>query len=106
MAEKLPMKKVIGATEVRNKLGRFLNRVYHGEEHLVIEKLGIPVAAIISMKDYEQYRRLLAESMLKGLGSKVGAEAKRQGLTQEQLSKEIEETRREVFQENYGELTP
>ncbi len=58
MIEKLPTKKYIGATEVRNKLGRLLNRVHRREAHLVVEKLGIPVAAI------SQYRGLRALSAL------------------------------------------
>ena len=41
------MQKVIPATEMRNKLGKLLNQVHRNEQHLVVEKLGIPVAAII-----------------------------------------------------------
>lgn len=103
MAVKLPMKRTIGATEARNNLGQLLNRVHEREEHLVVEKLGIPVAAMISIDDYEQYRRLLAAVMLKDLGRKVGAEAKRQGLTEEQLIEEMEEDRAAIYQELYGE---
>ena len=106
MAAKLPMKKVVGATEVRNNMGKLLNRVFRGEEQLVIEKLGIPVAAIISMKDYEQYRRLLAAHLHNKLGRKIGAEAEKQGFTEEQLLEEVKETRKEVFKETHGNLTP
>lgn len=102
MLDKLPMKKVIGATEVRNHLGTLLNRVHRGDEHLVIEKLGIPVAVVISMKDYEQYRRFLAEQMLKDLGRKMGAEAERKGLTEEKLIEQMEEDRAAVYEEMYG----
>lgn len=104
MPERLPIQKVISATEVRNKLGRLLNRVYRHEEHLVVEKLGIPVAAIISMRDYEQYRRLLAKQALDRLGPKLGQEAERQGLTEEGLEEEVRKARREVFAEMYGEI--
>lgn len=103
MLVKLPMRKVIGATEVRNKLGRLLNRVHQGEEHLVVEKLGIPVAAIISMKDYEHYRRLLAEEMLKDVGQRMGAEIQRQGLTEKQLLELMEEDRADVYERLYGQ---
>lgn len=105
MTESLPMQKIIAATEVRNKLGELLNRVYRREEHLVVEKLGIPVAAIISMKDYEQYQRMLASLRLTDLARKVGAEAERQGLTEEKLHQELRKTRKEVFAETYGETT-
>lgn len=102
----LPMQKVIAATEVRNKLGELLNRVYRRQEHLVVEKLGIPVAAIISMQDYEQYQRMLAAARPTALGRKVGAEAERQGLTEEKLRQELRKTRQAVFQETYGEPAP
>ncbi len=102
MPERLPIQKVIPATEVRNKLGRLLNSVYRGEEQLVVEKMGIPVAAIISMSDYEHYRRLLAAAALTDLGRKVGAAAEVQGLTEEQLQGQLVKTREQVFRQKYG----
>lgn len=98
------MKKVISATEARNKLGILLNRVYRSEEHLVVEKLGIPVAAIISLQDYEQYQRLLAQHRLTELGRRVGEEARRQNLSEAQLQEELKQTRRQVFRDTYADL--
>lgn len=103
MRETLSMKKTVGATEARNKLGKLLNRVHRGQEHLVIEKLGIPVAAVINMNDYEHYRRLLAQEHLRELSRALGREAKKQGLTEEQLMAEMEEDRRVVYEELYGQ---
>lgn len=105
MAVKLSMKKVIGATEVRNNFGQYLNRVHRGEEHLVVEKLGIPVAAVISIKEYEQYRQLLAEKLHHDLGRQMGEEYDRQGLTEEQLIEQMEEDREAVYQERYGQAS-
>lgn len=105
MVERLPMQKVIPATEVRNKLGQLLNRVHRSEEHLVVEKLGIPVAAIISMRDYEQYRQLLAAAKHAELGRKVGALAEAQGLTEEQLGEDLAKTRQQAYQQQYGPKT-
>lgn len=104
MGERRLMHKVVPASEVRNKLGRLLNAVHRNEERLIVEKLGIPVAAIISMKEYEHYRRLLAQQALREVGRKVGRAAKRQGLTEAELAKELGQTRREVFKETYGHL--
>ena len=104
MIERLPRKKAIGATEARKNLSQLLNQVHRREEHLVVEKLGIPVAAIISMQDYEQYQRFLAQRLHKDLGRKVGAEAERQGLTEERLFEELDETRQQVFKERYADL--
>ena len=68
MTEKLPQTLNIGITEVRKKLGSLLNLVQKGEEHIVLEKLSTPIAAIISIQVYEQYQRLLAQRMHRELG--------------------------------------
>lgn len=103
MEKRLPTKTTIGATEARNHFGEFLKRVHSGEEHLVIEKMGIPVAAIISVGDYQYYRRLLASEMLRKLGRSVGAEAEAQGLTEEKLLELMEEDRQTVYRKMYGQ---
>ncbi|MFP3897232.1 MAG: type II toxin-antitoxin system Phd/YefM family antitoxin [Anaerolineales bacterium] len=102
MREAVSVKRTMGATEARNSLGKLLNRVHRGEEHVVIEKLGIPVAAVISMEDYARYRRLLAQEHLRELGRALGREARRQGVTEEELIAEMEEDRRTVYEELYG----
>lgn len=104
MIERLPVKKIIGATEARKNFSQLVNLVHRREEHLVVEKLGIPVVAIISMQDYEQYQRFLAQRMHKDLGRKMGAEAEKQGLTEEKLFEELDRTRQEIFEERYGDL--
>jgi len=104
MTAKLPQTLNIGVTEVRKKLGSLLNLVQKGEEHVVVEKLSTPVAAIISIQDYEQYRRLLAQKMHRELGRKVGAEALKQGLNSEQLLEEIKAIRKTLFKEDYAEF--
>lgn len=53
----LAQTQVAGATEVRNHFGRILNQVFRSQEPLIVEKGGIPVAALISMAEYEQFRR-------------------------------------------------
>lgn len=99
------MQKVVPATEVRNHFGKFLNRVYRGEEHLVVEKSGIPVAALISMQEYEAFRRFLAKQLHHDLGRQLGAELKRQGISEEKLAELMEEDREAVYQEHYGRPT-
>jgi prevent-host-death family protein len=103
MADRLPVQRTIPVTEVRSKLSQLLKRVNHRDEHVVVEKLGVPVAAIISMREYEQFRRLLARHQLTELGRKVGAEADRQGLTEDQLREDLAVTRKALFREKYSE---
>ena len=49
----------VPASEARVHLGEMLRRVRKGE-HIVIEKGGMPAAALIDVSDYEDYRRLKA----------------------------------------------
>jgi prevent-host-death family protein len=89
----MSVKNVVGATEVRNHLGKFLSQVYRGEEHLVVEKGGIPVAAIIGMREYEKFQQWLASELINKLGPKLNAVAQQQGLSEEELLALMEEDR-------------
>lgn len=56
MAE--PATKPMKASEVREQWSQVLNRVFRREARILVEKSGIPVAAIISAADLEQLQRL------------------------------------------------
>ena len=102
--QKMPIQTVIGATEVRNHFGQLLNRVYKGDEHLVVEKSGIPVAALISMRDYEEFRLWLAKRVMREMGQEMAAEFSKMGITtEEQVADIMEEDRKSVYQQYYGE---
>src|SRR4051794_40123903 len=98
----MSMKSVVGATEVRNNFGMFLSQVYRGEEHLVVEKGGIPVAALIGMREYEKFQQWLATQLLDEIGPKLHAAAQRQGLTEEKLLELMDEDREAIYQKEYG----
>lgn len=56
MAEKQnPTVRIVTATEAQNKFGTLLKRAYASAEHLIIERDGIPVAALIPIADYQQF---------------------------------------------------
>ena len=61
MAEREPMIQTINVTEARQKWSQLLNRVFRSRERVIVEKSGIPVAAIISAQDLERFNRLEAE---------------------------------------------
>lgn len=48
------MIRTVSATEAKNRLGEILKYAYADEEHVIIERGGIPVAAIVPMQDYAQ----------------------------------------------------
>src|SRR4029079_19196689 len=52
----------------------------NGEGHLVVEKSGVPVAAVISMDEYAEYKRFVAQRLHRELGREMGAAAERLGL--------------------------
>jgi prevent-host-death family protein len=49
------------ASDVRANWANLLNKVYKGETEVVVEKSGIPVAAVVSAKDYENLKRIQAQ---------------------------------------------
>jgi prevent-host-death family protein len=53
-----PTNKVVKATEARDRLPELLNSVYRGEGRVVIERSGIPVAAIVSPQDLATLSRM------------------------------------------------
>lgn len=54
MAKAAPIVRVVTATEAQNKFGEIIKRAYASDEHLIVERDGIPVVAIISITTYQQ----------------------------------------------------
>lgn len=52
------MTQTIKASEVRSNWSHLLNKVFHGETEVVVEKSGIPVAAIVSTQDYQKLQQI------------------------------------------------
>jgi prevent-host-death family protein len=61
MQESEPMTKTIKASVARQQFSRLINDIFRQENRVLIEKSGIPVAAIISAKDFTRLARLEAE---------------------------------------------
>ena len=92
----------INATEARQYFGKVIQRAYSGDEHLVVEKNGLPVVVILSIKDYEEMRKATALQNLQELNKSLNRKAQKIGLTEEELEKRVEETERGIFKELYG----
>ena len=56
MPEREPVTKTMKASEARQQFSQAINQVFRGETRVLVEKSGIPVAAIISARDLEQLR--------------------------------------------------
>jgi prevent-host-death family protein len=98
----------IPATKAHRNFGELVRRAYSGKEHFIVEKDGLPVVALISIAEYEELikERQLREERLRRFEENTKAfneEAKRRGVTEEQVMADLEQTKKEVYQEFYGD---
>ncbi len=100
--ETKPLVNTMPATQARLHFGEVIKRVYSGREHVVVEKDGLEVVAIISRADYEQYRRMLAVRQLDELNQAVNRELQARGITEEQALADLGQIKQQVFEEKYG----
>ncbi len=59
--EREPMTQTMKASQVRQEWSKLLNTVFRGKTRVVVEKSGIPVAAIISAEDLERLKQFEAQ---------------------------------------------
>src|SRR5438270_13813341 len=52
------MTQVMKASDVRTQWSQLLNKVFSGQTRVVVEKSGIPVAAVISAEDLKRFTQL------------------------------------------------
>lgn len=105
--QKRSMPNKISTSDARSNFSDVVKRTYSGEEHFIVERNGLPVAAIISMREYE----LLQEHMEREqrtqrfaeLARSIGEEFEQQGMSEEEIMAALEKAREEVHQETYGE---
>ncbi len=58
MTARQPTTQTINVTEARQTWSRLINRVFRSRDRVIIEKSGIPVAALISAEELERFTRL------------------------------------------------
>jgi prevent-host-death family protein len=49
----------MNATRAKNTFGEMLREAYQSEQHIIIEKTGMPVAVLVPIADYERMMRAL-----------------------------------------------
>lgn len=52
------MTQTLKASDVRSNWSKLLNKVFRGETEVLVEKSGIPVAAIVSAQDYQKLQQI------------------------------------------------
>ena len=93
---------IIKASEAHRGFGKLLRRVFRSDEHLIVERDGYPVAVILSFEEYQKLRRARAVEALDSLSHAVSHDIREQGITEEELTSEVEAAKREVYNERYG----
>lgn len=56
MSQPIPVETTMKLTDTKQQLSQVVNRVARGETRVVVEKSGLPVAAIISMEEYRRFK--------------------------------------------------
>jgi prevent-host-death family protein len=111
MTSHTPTKITIPATQAQRKFGDVIRRVFSGQEHIVVEKDGLPVVAIISMTEYETFmkereqreqERAARRKQFEGIARQFGEELERRGISEDDLESVAEDVRRELYNETYG----
>jgi prevent-host-death family protein len=95
----------VSATEVQRHFRDVLRRLQEEGGPLVIERDGVPAAALVPMEELEQLQKMLAAENLQRLDElrkSLQAAAADQGLTEEMLLEQMRETRRTLYEERYG----
>ncbi len=58
MSERNPETRVMKISEVKSRLSSLVNEVYRTRTRVIVEKSGIPVAALVPVEDLQQLARL------------------------------------------------
>lgn len=70
------MEKTIGAFEARRNLGKMIEEAFYKKDSFIIERSGRPMAVLVSIEDYQKWRRLAKEQVLVMLESAQKRSAK------------------------------
>ena len=94
---------VIPASELHRSAGKALKRVAVDDQHLIVERDGYPVAALLPYQDYQTLMRRQALELHRQLAVDLSQAAEKQGLTEDQLRAELEEDKKAVYKQTYGQ---
>jgi prevent-host-death family protein len=84
---------VISATEAKNRFGAIIKRAYSEEEHLIVERDGVPVVAIVPLADYARF--VFLEELPVNVAETVQREKRRKN-AQRRLSELLDQVHRQM----------
>ena len=94
--------RIITTTEIRRNFNSIIGRLRQHHEHAIVQRGGTPIAVLLPIAEYEQLLRYKRLMMFDQFTRDLGREVEKRGLGEEELMNELEETKREVFLEQYG----
>jgi PHD/YefM family antitoxin component YafN of YafNO toxin-antitoxin module len=111
LASEQSMPRTIAAHQASGDMNNLLIRLKSGKEHFVLEEASEEVAVILSISEYRalmQERERLEDQQhrLKQFweaARSIGQAVKSSGLSEEEIMADLEEAKKEVYQEYYGE---
>lgn len=101
----------IPATMAHRNFGDLIKRAYSGKEHFIVEKDGLPVVVILSIKEYEELVEIQQQQeqdrqerlkRFENAARSLGEEIEKTGMTEEELMAKVEEIRQRLFEEKHG----
>ncbi len=98
MSESHPATEIIQASEARQQWSQLLNKVFRGEMRVLVEKSGIPVAAIVSAEDLKRLKQLEAERAER-FAILDEAQAAFKGVPADEIEREVAKAIHEVREE-------
>jgi prevent-host-death family protein len=99
MQEPEPMTKTMKASDARQQFSQLLNEVFRTETRVLVEKSGIPVAAIISASDFKRLAHLEQERAERfKILDEIGAAFK--DVPPEEIEREVKRAITQVRREN------
>ena len=99
------MTQTMKASDVRSNWSQLLNKVFRGETEVVVEKSGIPVAALVSAQDYKKLKKIKQQQEQDfALVNEIRTAFKDQ--SPEQIYKGVEQSIAEVRAERNRSKTP
>lgn len=96
--------RTITATQVRRNFGAIVERLRKRRERAIVESSGTPIAVLLPLAEYEQlvaHKR--SQAALRDLTRRLGRDVNARGISEDDLMAGLEQTKRKVFSEQYGE---
>jgi prevent-host-death family protein len=99
MREQEPITQTMKATEARAQWSRLLNSVFRRDTRVIVEKSGVPVAAIVSAQDLERWQRL-EEDCARRFQALDESQSAFRDLPDDEVEREVDRAFAEVREEN------